>query len=201
MCAWANREKAEQRKQKSFPEVFSPMKTFQQGYSCGCSPEQTEVAAIPLLPLCKHYSQYSGSDELMKPQHCRNPEVEQHLGTMEKGMRTCRSPPRRETATVKQLEALQQKPISKYIPSQENDLRVLVLLQECPGMEKGGWRGPVLSPSTQDACPEISRQGCNRTRCFADCNTIVQVLCQICPEFCLLERNPVQRPEKATLML
>lgn len=59
-------------------------------------------------------------------------------------------------------------------------------------MELGGWSSPVLTPSTQDARPVTSRQGCERTRCSADCNIIVQVLYRICPESCLVERNPVR---------
>lgn len=72
------------------------------------------MAAIPLLPPRKQRSQPSGSDELMKPQQHRDPGVEQHLGTMEKGRRACESPRGRETATGEQPEALQGKPISKY---------------------------------------------------------------------------------------
>lgn len=68
-------------------------------------------------------------------------------------------------------------------------------------MEQGGWSSPVLAPSTQDACPAISREGFNKTHCSADCNIVVQVLYQVRPEFCLLERNAVPRPAKATLIL
>lgn len=76
------------------------------------------MAAI-LLPHCKHCSQHSGSDELMKPQQHRDPRVEQHLGTTEKGTRACESPPSKETATGKQPEALQGKPIGKYTQPRE----------------------------------------------------------------------------------
>lgn len=88
-------------KRKAFlscPTLCPARKTFQQGYSCGYSPEQSEVAAIPLLPHHQHCSQHSG----MKPQQRRHPGVEQQLSIMEKGMPTCESPPRRETAIAKQ---------------------------------------------------------------------------------------------------